>query len=258
MNSVLAVSIVVIKELYRKKDFYVLLVLALLIIGGMSIAGVLGDEKTLLALKEICFLLIWISGLVIAVGTSVKQFPAERENRTIFPLLAKPVTRGEVIAGKFLGCWLACGVALAIFYFLFGILGVAFEHDWPWGNFLEALWMQWMFLAIIVALALWGSFWFASPAANATVCVLFALAVMLLGNQLATLALKEPEPLRSTIYTVYFLLPHFEWFNLKDFVVTKNGTIGAGFCAGATVYAVSYAGFFLMAAWTGFRRKALN
>jgi len=30
-------------------------------------------------------------------------------------LLAKPVTRGQVIVGKFAGCWLACGLALMVF-----------------------------------------------------------------------------------------------------------------------------------------------
>ena len=52
----------------------------------------------------------------MAVGTTARQIPAERENRTIFPLLAKPVTRAQVVAGKFLGCWLACGMALVVFY----------------------------------------------------------------------------------------------------------------------------------------------
>ena len=44
---------------------------------------------------------------------AARQIPAERENRTIFPLLAKPVTRGQVIAWKFLGCWLAAGIGFA-------------------------------------------------------------------------------------------------------------------------------------------------
>ena len=60
-------------------------------------------------LKDVCLLLIWISSLVIAITTTARQIPAERESRTIFPLLAKPVRRGELIVGKFLGCWLACG-----------------------------------------------------------------------------------------------------------------------------------------------------
>ena len=73
-------------------------------------------------LKEICLLLIWVSSLVICITTAARQIPAEWENRTIFPLLAKPVTRWHVVVGKFAGCWFACGIALVVFYLFFGIV----------------------------------------------------------------------------------------------------------------------------------------
>ena len=122
MNNVLAIAGIVIKELYRRKDFYVLFVLTALITLLLGSVNFFNDAKIVRYLKEVCLLLIWISSLVIAIGTAARQIPAERENRTIFPLLAKPVTRGQVIVGKFLGCWLACGVALVVFYLFFGVV----------------------------------------------------------------------------------------------------------------------------------------
>lgn len=121
MNSVFAIAGVVIKELYRRKDFYVLFVLTALITLLLGSVSFFNDPKIVRYLKEVCLLLIWVSSLVIAIGMAARQIPAERENRTIFPLLAKPVTRGQVVLGKFLGCWLACGVALVMFYLFFGI-----------------------------------------------------------------------------------------------------------------------------------------
>src|SRR5256885_14832809 len=103
MNNLLAVASVVIKELYRRKDFYVLFVLTAVITLLMGSLNFFNDDKVVRYLKEICLLLIWVSLLAIAVGTSARQIPAERENRTIFPLLAKPITRGQFVAGKFLG-----------------------------------------------------------------------------------------------------------------------------------------------------------
>src|ERR1700756_4487455 len=116
MNKIFALAGVVIKELYRRKDFYVLFILTALITLLMGSVSFFNDAKIARYLKEICLLLVWGSALVIAIGTTARQIPAERENRTIFPLLDKPVTRGQVIAGKFLGCWLACGMALVVFY----------------------------------------------------------------------------------------------------------------------------------------------
>src|SRR6267154_3133578 len=131
MNTVLALSGVVIKELYRRKDFYVLFVLTALMTLVSASANFFNDDKIVRYLKEICLLLIWICSLVIAIVTTARQIPGERENRTIFPLLAKPVTRAQVILGKFAGCWLACGLALLVFYVFFGVIAGSREHEWP-------------------------------------------------------------------------------------------------------------------------------
>src|SRR5947209_19167151 len=131
MNNLLAVASVVIKELYRRKDFYVLFVLTGVITLLMGSVNFFNDPKIVRYLKEICLLLIWVSALVIAIVTTARQLPAERENRTIFPLLAKPVTRGQVVLGKFAGCWLACGLALLVFYIFSGLVSGSREHYWP-------------------------------------------------------------------------------------------------------------------------------
>ena len=119
MNKIIAVAGVVIKELYRRKDFYVLFVLTALLTVAAGSVNFFHDEKIVRYVKDICLLLIWVSALVIAIVTTARQIPAEREARTIFPLLAKPVSRAQVVTGKFLGCWLATGVALVVFYFFF-------------------------------------------------------------------------------------------------------------------------------------------
>ena len=104
MSIIFALASNVIRELYRRKDFYVLLILTVLITLVMASASFLKRDDIVRGLQAICLMLIWISALVMAVGATARQIPAERENRTIFPLLAKPVTRWHVVVGKFLGC----------------------------------------------------------------------------------------------------------------------------------------------------------
>ena len=99
MKTVLALSGVVIKELYRRKDFYVLFVLTAVITLLMASMNFFHDKNIVRILKDVCLLLVWISALVIAIGMTARQIPSERENRTIFPLLAKPVTRAQVVLG---------------------------------------------------------------------------------------------------------------------------------------------------------------
>src|SRR6266436_8632680 len=128
MNTVLALSGVVIKELFRRKDFYVLFVLTAVITLILGSVNFFEEAHIVRYLKEICLFLIWTASLVIAITTTARQIPAERESRTIFPLLAKPVTRAHVVLGKFAGCWLACGFALLVFYLFFGVVSGSREH----------------------------------------------------------------------------------------------------------------------------------
>ena len=258
MKTVLALSGVVIKELYRRKDFYVLFVLTALITLVMGSVSFFHDAKIVRYVKEIALLLIWISALVIAIGTTARQIPAERENRTIFPLLAKPVTRAQVILGKFAGCWLACGLALIVFYLFFAIVSGSREHHWPLLNFFEALWLQWAMLGVVVALVLLGSVIFAAPSSNATISFIVVLGILFLGRYLNQVALQQPEPLRTLVYGFYFLIPHLEWYDVRDFIIYDRNLAGWVDCGLATLYAVIYMAVFLLGAWLVFRRKPLN
>jgi Cu-processing system permease protein len=257
MNKTFALASVVIRELYRRKDFYVLFVLTALITLVMASANFFNDDKIVGALKEICFLLIWISGLAIAVATAARQIPAERENRTIFPLLAKPVTRAHVVAGKFLGCWLACGAALVVFYVFLAAVAASHEHELHLLNYFQVWWMQWMFLAVVVAIVLLGSIIFAAPSSNATICVVLVAGVLLVGRHLNGIAIHQPEPMRSLIYVIYFVIPHLEWFDLRE-LATFHTLAPWGPCALASLYAAAYTALFLFATWLCFRRKPLN
>src|SRR5437660_8320637 len=245
MSNALAVASVVVKELYRRKDFYVLFVLTAVITLLLGSVSFFNDAKIVRYLKEVVLLLIWVSALVIAITTTARQIPAERENRTIFPLLAKPITRGQVIVGKFLGCWLACGLALLVFYLFFGVISASREHQWPWASCFQALWLHWWMLAVVIAMTSLGSVVFAAPSSNASICLLVILGILLLGRHLNKVALQLPEPTATVVYAVYFAVPHLELFDVRDLVIHNWDPINWLACGGATLYAAAYALFFL-------------
>jgi len=258
MNTVLSLAGVVIKELYRRKDFYVLFVLTALITLLLGSVNLFNDPKIVRYLKDVCLLLVWISSLVIAIGTAARQIPAELESRTIFPLLAKPVTRGQLIAGKFLGCWLACGIALVIFYLFFAVISGVRETRWPVFNYAQALWLHWVMLGIVIAGVLLGSVVFSAPSANATICFVMVAGILLLGGHLNSVAVRQPEPIRTITYLVYFLIPHLEWFDLRDLVIYDQDLVAWWALGLATLYAMSYVGVLVVGGWLVFCRKTLT
>ena len=258
MNTIGALAGVVIRELYRRKDFYVLFVLTAVITVAAGSMRFFQDPNIVRYVKDLCLLLIWVSALLISIATAARQIPAERENRTIFPLLAKPVTRGQVILGKFLGCWLASGIALAVFYLFFAVITGSREHYWPVMDYLQAFLLQWIMLGIVTAMTLLGSVLFTAPSSTVTILFIVVAGILFLGRHLNTIALHNAEPLRSIIYAIYFIIPHLELFDVRERVVNDWGLVSWLTCGIAMLYAAAYTGLFLLLTWLGFRRKTLT
>jgi ABC-type transport system involved in multi-copper enzyme maturation permease subunit len=259
MKNIFAVAGIVIKELYRRKDFYVLFILTVLVCLIMGSVNIFDDKHIIRYLKELCLLLIWVSSIIIAITTTARQIPAEREQRTLLPLLAKPLTRTQLVFGKFLGCWLACGLVLLCFYIFFGALAASREHTLPLLNYLQAAILHWMTLGVVVALALLGSLVFAAPSSNSTICFVIVATILTIGRYLDAVALKLTEPFRSIIYGVYFAIPHIEIpFEMRNLIVHDWPLIEWKFVGLDALYMLAYAAAFLVAACLVFRRQPVN
>lgn len=258
MNIVLAIAGVVMKEMYRRKDFYVLFVLTALITLISGSVNFFGDDKIARYVKEICLLMIWISSLVIAIGPAARQIPAERENRTIFPLLAKPVTRAKMILGKFLGCWAVAGFALLVLYLFFGVVSGLREQNWPLAHFIQAALLHWTMLAIIISMVLLGSVVLSAPSVNWTLTIIAVLGILFMGEHLNKVAGRLHEPAGSILTAVYYLIPHLEWYDIRDLLIYNQKLVPAWALGMAIIYAALYTSCFLFGTCLIFRRKPLS
>ena len=258
MNKIAAIAGVVLKEFYRRKDFYVLFIITVLISLVMASVNFFNDGKIVRYLKELCLLLIWLSSLVIAVTSAARQIPAEREQRTLFPLLAKPVTRAQVLLGKFFGCWLATGAALFCFYVFFGLLAMSREQEWPVLNYIQAAGLHFMMLGVIIAFVLFGSLIFAAPSSTITISFVVTVAILVLGRHLNKVALQLAEPGRSITYGIYYLIPHLELFDVRDLIIHNWPLIPWSYWALALVYGAFFTGLFMTLGCWAFQRKAVH
>lgn len=87
-------------ELWRRNDIFALLLLGLALMVPLSMATPLGAEGASRYLDEMALLLVWGFSLFIALGAGQRLFPPEFDSRTIYPLLAKPISRGRLLVGK--------------------------------------------------------------------------------------------------------------------------------------------------------------
>ena len=218
MNNILVITSIVIKELIRRKDAYVLLILTVLLtlLSGWCFFG---DMKMVRYMKELCLLLVWISAAVIAVTMTARQIHAERESRTLFSLLAKPVSRNQLLLGKFFGCWLACGLALVVFYAFFVVTAASRGEHWRLAEHFQAFWLHWVMLGVVVAMVLCGSLIFTAPSSNATICFVVIVGILMLGRHLGKLASQMSEPSQTVATVIYYAMPHLEFYDLRDLII---------------------------------------
>jgi Cu-processing system permease protein len=257
MIKIWAVAEVVLKELLRRKDFYVLFILTAVISAVALSVNIFNDSKMVRYVKELCLLLIWISTLVMTITTAARQIPAERESWTLLPLLAKPIARWQLLVGKFLGCWLALGATLLCFYGFFALMSGMREDALPLVNYAQAAVLHWILLGVLAALALFGSLVFSASSSNTTICLVAAAGILTLGRHLNKVALQLEEPGRIT-YFIYYLIPHFELFDVRDLIIHNWPAIPWGPWCLAILYGGCFAGLFL---WLGcwlFDRKPVN
>lgn len=258
MRNVFAIARVVLLEMYRRKDFYVLFIVTVLITAVMGSVTFFHDPNIVRYLKDLCLFLILASSLCIAIGATARQLPAERESRTIFPLMAKPVSRAEILAGKFLGCWLACGAALLIFYVFFACVVATREHSLHLAAYFQAATLHWAMLAIVVGITLLGSLVFTAVSSNITIAFIAVIFILLVGRHLHKAALHL-GPVSGTFLTgLYFIIPHLELFDVRDLIVHNWPLIPWGYWFIALLYAAFYSVLLLLASWLVFRRKVLQ
>ena len=118
------------REGIRKKTLVGFLILSLLVIFGSSFLGTFLDatytgdadvDMDLKLVKDICVTTISIFGILITIFISASVVPNEVENKVIYTVLSKPVSRLQYLFGKFMGVQLIVIINLLLMGGLFFI-----------------------------------------------------------------------------------------------------------------------------------------
>jgi ABC-type transport system involved in multi-copper enzyme maturation permease subunit len=242
-------------EALRRKDLYVLLILTAVIIGSAGLTNFFGIHGLQKFLKDISFTVINIFTIIIAVTVTARQLPYELENRTIYPLLAKQISRLHFLLGKYVGALIMSTFTLLVFSTIFLITLVLFQASTDW-IFLQAIFLRFLSLALIVALVLCLSL-FVTQSANVTISLLFCIGASIISRSI-TLTYEQLDPLlRTFAAAVYWVVPHLDLFDLSKKVVHGWPPISVPVMIFLTIYAGIYTFVFLTVGLIRFRRRML-
>ena len=254
VRQIQALARLAVLELYRRKDLIVVFVLSAVVLLPLALLTPFGVAGAGRYMNEMALLLVWLFSLVIGLGVSARLFPPEFESRTIYPMLAKPVARGTILVGKYLGALAASVSALTVFYLAYGFMVGARQGVWFPAVFVQAFILHIGFLVVVTALGLAGSL-LLTPSANLTMCGLSVIGMLFFGQRLSSLAAAQPLPGRMVLTLIHWFGPHVEFFDLRQRVVHEWPAIGWGVCGVVLMYAAGYAAVCLAVASLAFRNK---
>ena len=101
-------------ELTRLKVFYVLLLFALVLIGNSIFMAQFTFQQEFQVLKDIGLGAMSLFTSLLAIVATARLLPQDIEDRTVYTILAKPVTRFEYLAGKLAGVLLLLAISLLV------------------------------------------------------------------------------------------------------------------------------------------------
>ena len=122
MQKIFIISKMTLLENSRKQIFHVLCLVILAIIASSTLLSVLTEGAKVKIIKDLAMTTILFGGAVLSVALAASSIPNDIENRTIYPMFARPITRTQYVLGKYLGTISTVGLGLLAMSFVFIVL----------------------------------------------------------------------------------------------------------------------------------------
>jgi ABC-type transport system involved in multi-copper enzyme maturation permease subunit len=259
------IAVNVFKESVRDKVLYNLVFFAVLLMAGSYLIGQITAGQDVKIIKDLGLAAMAVFGLFIAVFIGIGLVSKEVERRSIHALLAKPIRRHELVAGKYAGLVLTLAVNVAVMavalYLVLAYYAAteteaarrAWEAPATDPALLKAIALIFLELMLVTAVALFFST-FSSPMLSAVLT--FGLYVV--GHFNADLKNFE-QVVESPVAgwfarALYYVLPNLAPFDVKADVVHAR-PVAAGYMAWTAGYAALYIAVLLLAAMVIFSRR---
>jgi Cu-processing system permease protein len=220
----------VFRESVRDKILYGIVAFAVLIIAASLLLGQLTAGQELKIIKDLGLAAISIFGHFIAIFIGIGLVSKEVERRSIYALLVKPMTRSQLLLGKYLGLVLTLAVNVTVMTAaLLVVLAIYVQFTPPQAHLgwdapgvdpalIKASALMLVELSFVTALAIFFST-FTSPMLAAG----FTLGLTIAGHFSADLRNFEmvvsSEAVKWLMRSLYYLLPNLAPFDVKLLVV---------------------------------------
>jgi len=257
ISRIRAIAFNTFREAVRDRVLYNLVFFALLLVATAPLLGEISIGVQRVLLINLSLSAISIFGIVISIFVGISLVSKEIEKRTLYPVLTRPVGRGEFILGKYcglLGTLLVNTAAMTVgFYIALMLMTRDFTHSDA--NILIAVYFLFLEFVVIIGLSLLFSS-FSSPLLSA----LFALSMFVAGTFAADLrafAAMAHGPEGWLARAASYVIPNLASLNVIT-RVSHDQSIPAALVGYNTLYMALYATATISGAVLIFSRRDLK
>lgn len=246
----------VLLESIRRKDLWVIAILGFVVLAASSALGFFGVAGLEVFIKDLAVTVLGLFSTVIAVVTSTRVLPEEIKNRTLYPLLARPITRFDLIIGKFFGAVLVTWTGFLMLSLTTVLAMVMFRIPFEL-IMLQYLAGKMMGLALVCAIGLALSVYMTPPAAT-TMGFVLTMGASSISRALVLSYAAAPPALQWFFKLLNSVLPQVHLFDFGARTVYFNWTpVPARAMVTLFVYLLGYGGAMLFFAHVKLRKQTL-
>lgn len=245
------------RETVRDRVLYNLVFFALLLVATAPLLGQISVGVQRVLLINLSLSAISILGIVISIFVGISLVSKEIEKRTLYPVLSRPIGRGEFIVGKYfglVGTLLVNTLAMSAGFYL-ELLLMARSTPRADANILFGIYFLFLQFMIIIALSLLFSS-FSSPLLSA----LFTLSMFVAGTlagDLRSFASISSGPQKWLATATSYLVPNLSSLNVIT-RVAHDQLIPPALLGYNTLYALLYSAATVSGAVLIFSRRNLK
>lgn len=265
MGAVRHIALNVFRESVRDRVPYNLVLFAVLLIGSSYLLAQLTAGQDVKIIKDLGLAATSIFGLFIAIFIGIGLVSKEVERRSIYALLAKPISRPQFIAGKYAGLVLTLAVNVAVMTVaMYAVLGYMtwmespdFKAAWDAPGtdpaLLKAILLIFVELMLVTAIALFFST-FSSPILSAALTFGLYIAGSFNRDLRNFEQVVDSRAAAWLARGLYHVLPDLSAFDVKTQVV-HGLPVTAGYLGATVAYGGAYIAALLLAATVIFSRR---
>lgn len=218
MKDLLNIVFYSIKENFRTKIYLVILLFSVVLVFiGFLLMGLSGFEQPQRILVNTGVATIEVFCLVLILLNSIGLFLQEVENKTIYLILSKPISRTKYIIGKYIGLLIVAFLSIFLMCFIH-LIFIKIAKWYVTKEYFLTIFTIFLKIGMIASVAIFFALVMTSQVASVIVSLLLWIVGHFSSEFIFIVEKIKIKGIQIFLKIMYYIFPNFQYYNIKDYL----------------------------------------